>query len=590
LKLKHISYFIGLLITFLAPGCNTDDLDINKFGTYYECTINGLVTDSDGRAVEGAEITFQDQTTYSDSQGAYSFPNALVNTKHNFIRIERNGFFTTGRTFFTDRKKTITIKNTLFNKFFRDVFKAEDGGILKDWTYEVVFPKDAIIVESTGELFKGIVQVASAYIVPTEEMSSIDLMPGDNSGIDTEDNEHFIKHYEVLFMELRSQDGIKLTMADGVKPEYRFALRYWSDKDGVPEFEFYSFDYENGLWRVAEKAFWEEYWAVGSNDYSPVVAIGIKKPLARISGKIKTDDSNPLFGGRGRFSFPDKSSNMSFIIERDGTYNTKVAKHESLLLQVALDDRGCEKKIISEQLFLPLTKDQRMDDILIANTDLHYKLVKGRAYNCYGNPLNNGYIITTLSNGNRYINKITNGDFEQKIYTCFDGLTYTINIYNHVDNKAIDALTGVLDKDVLIGDKTICSDPECYAFVQCDEIGLDVPCNDVTQSASPDHKSIQFYSYHPDRRLSMYINFFDEDPVYSYRQGTHPVFGGMISYQQNGRLFSAFVEAGTITVTINQTGGAGHSFLYGNFDLDCRISGLNKSVKFKGKYATRRFF
>ena len=121
-----------VLTSLLFSNCNkTDNPPTPKPDPLEEkvtASVNGRIIDENDKPVSNASIQAGTSTTTTDVNGVFRFANILLSKNAGCVKVEKDGYFKTGRTIFTSAGVVNNIEIKLIPKKLRGNFSSSAGG------------------------------------------------------------------------------------------------------------------------------------------------------------------------------------------------------------------------------------------------------------------------------------------------------------------------------------------------------------------------------------------------------------------------------------------------------------------------------
>ncbi|MEZ4800721.1 MAG: PQQ-binding-like beta-propeller repeat protein [Flavobacteriales bacterium] len=178
--MKHLSTTILFLsIAFIFTQCKKDNPsneDSNSpTNPTSDVTINlsGSVIDETFSPIVGATVSINGQNTATDQNGVFQFNNLGASLGDNFVKIEKPGYFFSGKLFLVDAAGNYTVRIKMLEKVLIGTINASSGGSVQSSDgLQLNLPANAI---EGG--YSGSINVYSRYIDPTANPMS-QAIPG----------------------------------------------------------------------------------------------------------------------------------------------------------------------------------------------------------------------------------------------------------------------------------------------------------------------------------------------------------------------------------------------------------------------------
>lgn len=435
----------------------------------YTSNILGIVIDESGKAIENASVHFEDQITQTDKNGVYQFKNVEISSQHSFINITKQGYFDGNRAFTVNRKSSIQLKNVLVEKVFDKSFDASAGGLIAKSNITLSFPQNAIVVESSNELYSGQVHIALKYLDP-ESASILDEMPGNLSGINSAEDLVVLTTFGMALIEMQGSNGQTLQIASGKKVKMSNKLTASMLLKAPSSIPLWYFDIKSGYWIEEGEAGLEKDTYVGEISHFSSWNYDIQDPSVLLSGRVVDFAGNNLSGIFIEI-YEEGVLFASFYGNPDGTFSGRVKKGHSLTLVVKSGQLagGCPDDILYQIDLGPLNTDLELNDLIVNLGTLNNYKLSGKAFNCEGIPVNNGFvkIISTAPGNQTWFFPIINGAFEGRLVSCILTANYNYIVFDTDANIENDSKLITLNGDIDLGDITVCGHIIDFVSIHC---------------------------------------------------------------------------------------------------------------------------
>ena len=171
-----------------------------------EANIFGQISDANGVALEGAEISVGGETQFSNVNGFFGF-NSITSMRYGeVITINQEGYFPAIRRINPINGSDNFVEFQLLSNQPVHSYSSTESSVLEmaDGT-SLTFPADAIS-DVNGSDFIGNVNVAFQCIDPTSE-NILNVLPGSLEGVNEEGEINTLKSYGMVSVELTDDSG-----------------------------------------------------------------------------------------------------------------------------------------------------------------------------------------------------------------------------------------------------------------------------------------------------------------------------------------------------------------------------------------------
>lgn len=572
--------FIFIIIT----GCGKDEKFINDSNeTFYTSSIFGTVLDENNQPVKDASIIFSDYTTKTDKNGVYRFHSAEVSSKHNLVRIKKEGYFDGSRVFTSGRKANILLKNILSKKEFNNTFNAINGATIKTDQVELIFPSNAIKIESTGQNYSGKVKIAIKYLNPISE-SLPNEMPGDLVGMNEQDAIVKLTSYGMVAIEIESEDGQKLQVAEDKKVMLTAIVPNELLSSAPNSIPLWYYDENKGYWIEEGVA------TLNGNKYSGEIShfsywnYDSQEPSIILSGRIIDQDGNPVAGATIR-AFKSGTSGAHGITNPDGTFSGFVTKDAILELTILSPNNGIEctsSQLLHNSTIGPFSSDAMLPDISVNLIDLNNFELKAHVINCNNQPVQDGYISIQTGNYDKIYFPIIDGAVNNYLLTCKDQINVTYQVFDDIDHMENNPVSVIINDDIDLGTIAACGNQSDFLQI----VNTELLINETIKGedfgiASEGGGLIGFQFDQPKGKLVSGLLSWDEPEIFIFTPGNYTLNDANLIITQ---AYYNFISG---DITILQGGGEG-DVITGNFNikLEDQLTGVETvfTGSFRKKY------
>ena len=255
-----------------------------------------------------------------------------------------------------------------------------------------------------------------------------DQMPGMLYAENSDGEERMLQTLGMLSVELKGSAGEDLNISTGSSAKITIPLDPSLQPIAPSTIPLWYFDEENGYWKEEGEAVLTGTNYVGTVTHFSFWNCDIPAEAVRFNVSV-TDDANiPLvfsyvtitsstFGTRGGFT------------NENGVVSGLIPSNEVLILEV-FDADICGTNSIYTESVGPFSSDASLEITVPLNTDIISETIKGNFTKCDNTSVSNGYVIVSYGN-DRYINTVTDGNFEVHLLRCTTEATFSIKGYDY---------------------------------------------------------------------------------------------------------------------------------------------------------------
>ncbi len=488
--LKNLGIF-ALLTLLVFSSCRkdkiTEDDDIIEPdpAVLVNGSLSGLVTDDSDMPLEDALVSMGTETTLTDENGHFSFQNVEINTKGSLVTAEKNGYYYNAKFVGSRLNKTNHTRIKMIEKVLSGSFQSNSGGtVTTNGGASIDFSPNSIKLESGGT-YTGNVNVYATWLDPTAN-DLAERAPGDLRAFNANDEQVQLTTYGMLGVELESDGGEALNLADGQTATIELPVPAELQGAAPATIPLWHFDESSGYWVEDGTATLQGDKYVGTVTHFSFWNCDDPNYYVYIDGLI-TDE-----GGVGIEGLQVKITENSSAVsgwdwtDQDGVYEGWVPKDEDLTITV-YDNCGTE---IYSAAIGPFATDTSIPEFSVGTSNSTLT-ISGTLVDCNNDAVTNGYAKVSYSPTAFSILEVdANGSFGNTISIC-DASEVTVVGYDLENLKQSTAQTydvsGTNNLDV--GNISVCDDLteylnytigtnevfiiDPYAFDNADSLGMD---------------------------------------------------------------------------------------------------------------------
>lgn len=424
-SLRIISFLFGLFLVGFFSSCVKDDEGIRmetSTEVFHTSDIFGVVIDSNDEAIVGAVATFQGITATTDENGVYRFQDVVVGSQHNTVKIEKDGYFETARTFRTAASATLYQKSILQEKSFDHKFQSDSDGMVEFDRVKIQFPANSIVVQSTGERYSGEVLLAMTQMDPSLERLA-ELMPGDMSAREDDESISTLESFGMVNVEMQSPTGEKLQIGENQSVEMSYQISDEFQSQAPETIDMWSFDFDLGVWVKEGKA------TLNGGVYKGIVShfsswnYDFSAPSVVVNGQIVSDIGDLSYFYVSIHNAENKGGHGT--TDNEGRFSGRVEAGVTLTLRI-LARTNCYQ-LVHEEAIGPFTTDTDLGVIMVEIETEEYIELTGTAVDCEFNTVESGLLDIA---GNKY--PLTDGVIDVIAPVC---------VLDFVDVRIVDAIS-----------------------------------------------------------------------------------------------------------------------------------------------------
>ncbi len=440
------------LIATLLTNCVKDNEGFQITENFGDSTVFGIVLNSENEPISSAQVSYDGIIEYTDRDGIYRFTDVSVSPQHNGLRIEKDGYFESSRTFRTATPGILYQSTILQEKSFDYSFQSSSSAELENGPARIKFPANAIVYEDTGLPYDGQVQVAIYPIDPTVDQLS-QRMPGDLSAIEEDDTITTLESFGMVYVEMESTSGEKLQIAENTEVELSYRIDISLRGSAPATIDMWTYNFDLGAWI-------KEGQAIKSGDGVRYVGMvkhfscwnyDVSAPSVVVSGQVVSDIGDLTNFQISLLNSMNKGGRGS--TDDQGKFSGRVEAGVPLTLTVS--DYNAECSISDLKMDVgPFDTDTDLGIINFVVSGPQNFAINGLALDCDMIPVVSGKVFVS----NRVF-PIEDGVFNIVFSICdIDDFTDAIRIVDTNNSKQV-LLLDVLEPGVIeLGDVIVCDE------------------------------------------------------------------------------------------------------------------------------------
>ncbi len=449
--MKHLGIISLILILFLAackPEPPIDIIDpipeedlIENYEPVVEnvtTSLRGQVQDENQQPVEGATVKLGNLTTTTNQFGHFFFKNKTMNSRGQLIKIDVPGYFPGSRRFFPTPNTENRITVELLSKVFDQSFDAVTGGVLYLPNSGSIVFEDKSIEDANGNTYVGNVNAAAKWMDPSAP-STLDQMPGNLQGVNTDSDEVVLATYGMIAVELEDNNGQPLNIAENKTATITMPVPSSMLASAPTQIPLWSYNESYGVWKQESVANLINGMYVGEVSHFSFWNCDIPSEYVYFDARAVNEDDIPLAGMEVKIVSPTFGT-RSGITALDGTVSGIIPAGELLSLEVWT----CNT-LVSLAQFGPATQDLSYGDVVVSSLSFSTTTILGEVV-CNGNLLNEAVIKANRDGQVQYYYTF-DGQFEFQFIDCTNSLPVEVSAFDIVGGSqgpAVNVQGGVI--------------------------------------------------------------------------------------------------------------------------------------------------
>lgn len=375
--------------------------------------LQGNVVDENGKPAMGVTIKVGAKTTSTNARGYFRIASAPLDKKASLVTAEKAGYFKAYRSFSaTSGANQVMIK--LIKKIQAGSVSGTTGGevILANGS-KIALPANGV-VKAGGSVYTGTVRVFASYIDPTAS-DIAQTVPGSFMANDKDNNRVTLESYGMMAVELASDAGEKLQVAQGSAATLTSPIPVALQASAPATISLWFVDEQTGIWKEEGKAVKNGNNYVGEVKHFSFWNCDISIPAITLSLTLKTNEGVPVVHSLVRITRVNNPFSQTYgYTDSLGQVSGYVPQNESFVMDV-LDN--CNNSIYNQNIG-PFAQNTDLGVITVSANTGGLVTIKGRLLNCSGSPVSNGYSIINFNNFSYYAATDATGNFSRTFTVC----------------------------------------------------------------------------------------------------------------------------------------------------------------------------
>lgn len=406
-------------ITIVAwYGCNKTDttppvIKPDPLEEKVTASINGRVIDETGKPVSNAAVQSGTSATSTDINGAFRFNNIQLSKNAGYVQVEKDGYFKSGRTIFSSTGNVNNIEIKLIPKTEVGNFQVAAGGNVNIASgTSVNFPANGIINKATNTAYSGTVKVFGAYLNPEDPNLAL-IMPGNLTGITTENEQKILQTYGMIVAELEGSNGEKLNLASGKTATITLPIPSSLQANAPATIPLWYFSDSLGIWKEEGTATKQGNAYTGTVSHFSFWNCDVPANFVNLKMTLKNQNQELLPGYRVLLINKQNNSHSFGYTDSSGTVNGPVPINAPIEMAV-YNKCGTE---LYNQTIGPFASATDLGVVTVNTPAPGTIVVSGSVAKCNQSAVANG-IVDFYLDGIGYRAAVNNGNYSITIQRC----------------------------------------------------------------------------------------------------------------------------------------------------------------------------
>jgi len=458
--------FLSLLVLLIFSACRkdtdmvtvTEEIPAPEIIEGYQPLIQiingdliGQVLGAESEPINDALVKMGNNTTTTDIYGHFFFNDVDMNSKGQYVTIEKEGYFLGSRRFFPQADAKSRVKVEMLTKNFNQSFNTNGPETVSFGNINIDFPLNGIVDEN-GTAYNGNVLVAAQWLDPTTNRV-YDQMPGSLQGVNTLSEEVALKTLGMVAVELQGENGQKLNIMEGAAAGFTYLLPQELQANAPEEIPMWSFNEEVGIWV-------EEGVAILSADgtyrgeftHFSFWNCDIPADYVYFSATFQDQDGNPLQNALVTITTTNFGTGSGYT-DNEGYVGGIIPAGEVLTLEVWAAFI-CASSFYMEEIG-PFDTDVDLGVITLEDNSVNATSISGTLTNCDGDAVLDGVVLINLD-GYTWYNYTDDGNFSFYLNNCEDAEELSLIGYDLDALMSSNPISLAPNEDNPVGNVIVC--------------------------------------------------------------------------------------------------------------------------------------
>jgi len=459
--MNNVKYLlIPIVLIFLSVSCKKDKDEIFEgvneqpaatlnLGATLTASFTGQVLDQSGYPISGATVQLSNEASSTDENGIFNFKDVAVKEKLAFVKVEKAGYFSSGRSLIPTASAINHLKLILLEKELTSTIPSgESQSVSLSSGAAVDF--QGKYVTADGSPYEGDVKVYMTYLSPSSTQTQLE-MPGMLYAQNSNNEAGVLTTYGMIGVELEGDQGQALQIAAESNATIHMPLDPAQTNHSPDEIPLWFFDDEAGYWIEDGQATLQGGEYVGVVKHFTFWNCDAFNDVTTLSGYTLTANGDTL--ANQALQITAGTMNSSGQTNSDGSYFSYIPSNT--LIEFAMID-DCEIPVDVGSCGPFASGTDNLYDMIIPETVLEIIIIKGSLVDCVGDPLTNGY-VSLLTNTYSSYGVVTNGSFSIAITNCTSNTNMDLHAYDFDANLQSEVLTYAISAPAtFVGEIQVC--------------------------------------------------------------------------------------------------------------------------------------
>jgi hypothetical protein len=388
------SFFLIVLITFFSS-CKKDP-EVSPNNTNNGSgdpghTVTGVVRDQNGNNLSGITVQCDGQTATTGNFGEFTFKNVTVSDNRIVVYSNPSNYFAATATEIPSSTKRTMMNLTLMTKTTTQVLSSSTGGSATHTSgSSVTIPADA--VQKNGTSYSGNVNVAVAYLDPTQSSFGSLTQGPDMKAVNSSGKEGTLSSYGIIRVELTDDSGKELNLSSGKSATIKVPVPSSLQGTAPATIPLWYFDETKGVWVEEGSAVKTGNEYVGTvSHFTDWNCDVYTSSQATITGRIVDCNNEPV-------SYIGIRLGQTYAwADQNGVFSRRVPS--GLTLDCQVEATGNIYGLTSDPFSIPSLTDGQQYNVGDVKLTTCPTYVKGKVVDCNNNPTDAWIKLKSATNG-----------------------------------------------------------------------------------------------------------------------------------------------------------------------------------------------
>ena len=415
-------------------------------------SVSGQIIGAQGEALDQVEISYNQQTYYTDENGIFDIPSTVLYADGTYLTANKTGFFQGSRTFYPIDGENNKVKIQMIPDMASDQFEASNGAEIYIEDILINFPAGVYFTEDNSA-YTGTVQVKGKWLNWESESSFFEI-PGDLTGVNLEKELKQLIPFGSLKLLIADSEGNELKLPEGKTAKIHVPVSSDKRQSAQSSLPLWHFDEQNGIWLEEGIANLENDSYIGDLPHLAFWSLNSSSNQALLTGNIKMGSS--LVQATKIKLYNNENGFLAFGYTSDkGNFSLKAPSDISLNLDVF---QNCNNANFTETL-APITETEINYNIEFSALSENIK-IEGQAQDCQGLTSLPYAMLYLEHKAQKYLFRADmDGSFKLPFSSCDEG-TFDLTIIDDQSGMISETQELAITNTIDLGDTRVCQEAQ----------------------------------------------------------------------------------------------------------------------------------